>query len=186
MVGDLSKQTNILEVVENGLTQQLSILGTMGKMSMQQPKFILDHNLNEPYVDDLFILSKSIDFINNVNLFLNNEFEMINCGEIEFCFGIQVICKRIMKIISLGQRNFIKEIFKCFGMEECRPINTPLDINFRFCKFDETIEESKEMEGVPYTEVIGYLMYVMIATWLDIATVIGIVSKFAKSPRLVH
>jgi hypothetical protein len=60
------------------------------------------------------------------NFFLNNEFEMIDLGEIEFCLGIQVICKRTMKTISLGQRNFIKDILKHFGMAKCRPISTPL------------------------------------------------------------
>ncbi len=54
-----------------------------------------------------------------------------------------------MKTISLGQINFIEDIFKCVGMEECRPISTPLDIISRLCKFDEIIKESKEMEGVP-------------------------------------
>ncbi len=48
-VGAFSKQTNILEVIENGLTQQLSILGTMGDSSLQQPKIILGHNLDEPF-----------------------------------------------------------------------------------------------------------------------------------------
>jgi hypothetical protein len=37
------------------------------------------------------------------------------------------------------------------------------------------------MEGVPYKEAIGCVMYVMIATRLDIIVVIGVVSKFAKS-----
>jgi hypothetical protein len=46
-----------------------------------------------------------------------------------------------MKTISLGQGNFIEDIIKCFGMEECRPISTPLDISFRFCKYDEIVEE---------------------------------------------
>jgi hypothetical protein len=91
-----------------------------------------------------------------------------------------------MKTISLGQINFIEDIFKCFGVEECRPINTLLDISSKLCKFDETIKESKEIEGVLYKEAIGYLMYVMITTWPNIVTIVGIVSKFAKSPRLVH
>jgi hypothetical protein len=101
------------------------------------------------YIDDLFILSEGINSINNVKTFLNSEFEMIDLGEIQFCLGIQVICKRTMKTISLGQINFIEDIFKCVGMEECRPISTPLDIISRLCKFDEIIKESKEMEGVP-------------------------------------
>jgi len=91
-----------------------------------------------------------------------------------------------MKTISLGQINFIEDIFKHFGVEECRPINKLLDISSKLCKFDETIKESKEIEGVPYKEAIGYLMYVMITTRPNIVTVVGIVSKFAKSPRLVH
>jgi hypothetical protein len=44
-----------------------------------------------------------------------------------------------------------------------------------------TIDEANKMEGVPYKEAIGWVMYVMIATRLDIIVVIGVVSKFAKS-----
>jgi hypothetical protein len=42
------------------------------------------------------------------------------------------------------------------------------------------------MEGVPYREVIGYVMYAMIDIWFDIVNVVGIISKLAESPRLVH
>jgi hypothetical protein len=81
------------------------------------------------YVDDLFILSEIINSINNVKTFVIDEFEMTNLGEIEFCLGIQVIGKRTMKTINLGQRNYIENIFKFFGTEKCRPISTPLDIS---------------------------------------------------------
>ncbi len=116
------------------------------------------------YVDDLLILSEDINYINNVKTFLNNEFDMTNFGEIELCLGIQVIRKRATKTINLGQRNYIENIFKFFGTKKCRPISTPLDISSRLCKSNEPmiVEKSKEMEGMPYREMIGCLMYAMI------------------------
>jgi hypothetical protein len=83
---------------------------------------------------------------------------------IELCLGIQVIRKRTTKTINLGQRNYIENIFKFFGTEKCRPISTPLDISSRLCKSNEPmiVEKSKKMEGMPYREMIGCLMYAMI------------------------
>ncbi len=73
------------------------------------------------YVDDLLILSESINSINNVKTFLNNEFEMTDLGEIEICLGIQVICKRTTKTINLGQRNYIENIFKILVQKNVDP-----------------------------------------------------------------
>ncbi len=50
-------------------------------------------------------------------------------------------------------------------MQNCKPINTLLDISFKLCKIDEpmTVKEAIEMEGVPYKEAIGCFMYTMVA-----------------------
>jgi len=87
------------------------------------------------------------------------------------------------KTISLGQKKFIEDIFKCFGMKDCKLVSIAFDVSSRLCKIDKpmTIDEANKMEGVPYKEAIGCVMYVMIATRLDIIVVIGVVSKFAKS-----
>ncbi len=68
-------------------------------------------------------------------------------------------------------------------MEECKLVSITFDVSSMLCKIDKpmTIDEANKMEGVPYKEAIGCVMYVMIATRLDIIVVIGVVSKFAKS-----
>jgi hypothetical protein len=57
-----------------------------------------------------------------------------------------------MKIRNLGQKNYMENIFKCFGMEECKLVSTPLGVNFRLCKINKhiIIKEANEMEGVSY------------------------------------
>jgi len=57
-----------------------------------------------------------------------------------------------MKTNNLDQKSYMENFFKCFGMEECKLVSTPLDVNFRLCKIDEhiIIKEANEMEGVSY------------------------------------
>jgi hypothetical protein len=57
-----------------------------------------------------------------------------------------------MKTNNLGQKSYMENSFKRSGMEECKPISTPLGVNFRFCKIDKhnIIKEANEMEGVSY------------------------------------
>jgi hypothetical protein len=83
----------------------------------------------------------------------------------------------------LRSKKIIEDIFKCFGMEECKLVNITFDVSSKLCKIDKpmTLDEVNKMEGVPYKEAIGCVTHVMIATRLDIIVVIGVVSKFAKS-----
>jgi hypothetical protein len=57
-----------------------------------------------------------------------------------------------MKTSSLDQRSYTENNFKCFDMEKCRLVSTPLGVNFKLCKIDEhiIIKEANEMEGVSY------------------------------------
>jgi len=42
------------------------------------------------------------------------------------------------------------------------------------------------MAKIPYKQAIGSIMYVMIATRLDIVVMTGIVSQCMKDPKLLH
>jgi len=57
-----------------------------------------------------------------------------------------------MKTSNLGQKNCMENIFKCFGMEECKLVSTPLGASFRLCKINKhiIIKETNEMEGIFY------------------------------------
>ncbi len=139
-----------------------------------------------------------------VNSGNKNEFKIIYCDNVVMCVKIDAkidtsrltltwwltqkwnvtsVLTTLNKTISLGQEKFIEDIFKCFGMEECKLVSIAFDVTSRLCKIDKpmTIDEANKMEGVPYEEEIGCVTYVTIATSLDIIVVIGVVSRFTKS-----
>jgi hypothetical protein len=62
------------------------------------------------YIDNLLILSKSLDEVKKVKLALLEEFEMKDLGDFEFRSGIRVIRDQANKMISLNQAEYIIKI----------------------------------------------------------------------------
>ena len=80
----------------------------------------------------------------------------------------------------MNQMSYIDEVFKRFNMQECKPIGTLFNANFKlFKKLDEEFGNvQREMEGVPYKAGVGSLMYAMLATRADIAFTMNTGSQF--------
>ena len=66
-------------------------------------------------------------------------------------------------------------------MTETKVVSTPLAKHFKLSmtQSPSTNEEKNEMLSIPYSSVVGSLMYAMICTRPDIAHVIGTVSKIS-------
>ena len=68
--------------------------------------------------------------------------------------------------------------------EQSKPVSTAFAPH---CKLSaplspRTNEEHEYMSKVPYSNVVGSLMYVMVCTRLDISHAIGVVSKYVHDP----
>ncbi|WJZ85583.1 hypothetical protein VitviT2T_005109 [Vitis vinifera] len=50
----------------------------------------------------------------------------------------------------------------------------------------KTIEEKKKISNVPYSNVVGSLMYATICTRPDICYVVGMASHYQANPRIMH
>ena len=63
-------------------------------------------------------------------------------------------------------------------MNDCKPISTPLPINFKLSSSmsPSTKAETMEMSRLLYASVVGNLMFAMICTRPDIVQVVGAVS----------
>ena len=73
-------------------------------------------------------------------------------------------------------------------MKNAKPVSTPLAGHMKLSKkMCPTAREEKEnMAKVPYSSVVGSLMYAMVCTRPDIAHAVGVVSRFLKNPRKEH
>ena len=97
-------------------------------------------------------------------------------GEIKFFFGLQI--QKNKNGIYTIQSKYIKDILKKFGMEDSRPIGTPMSIGHKLSKNDD----SKEVDKTTYRLMIGKLQYV-VYTRPDIPLAVGIVARFSAKPR---
>ena len=80
----------------------------------------------------------------------------------------------------MNQKSYIEEILKRFNMDECKPVGNPFDVNSKLFKLsdEEFMNVQREIEGVPYKAGVGSVMYAMVATRVNIAFAVSMMSQF--------
>ena len=68
-----------------------------------------------------------------------------------------------------------------FGMEDCKPVNTPMITGCKLCKEDESREVDKNL----YKSMIGSLLFVGTSR-PDIMQVVGLATWFQSAPKETH
>ena len=73
-------------------------------------------------------------------------------------------------------------------MQNAKPVSTPFSSHFKLIKemCPKTKEEMDYMSKVPYASAVGILMYAMVCTRLDIAHVVGVVSRYMNNLGKEH
>src|SRR5665213_2460535 len=135
------------------------------------------------YVDDLLILSDTMETMSKVKLALSNEFEMTDCGELHHFLGIRVTRDRANQRLSLDQSQLANQILKRFGILECKPVTTPLESSIQLKSAE--ISQSP-VDQTLFRQMIGSLMYLMIGMRPDIAAAVSIISQFASNPMTLY
>lgn len=140
------------------------------------------------HVDDLIMISSSVEQLQSVKGMLCQEFEMTDMGPIAYCLGIQIKRDRKNRSISLSQSKYVEDVLKRYGMEQCYPIGTPQDASVTLSKSgaSQTEEEVEYMQKVPYQQAVGSLMYAMVGTRPDLAVAVGDVCQFMSNPGVAH
>jgi ATP-binding cassette subfamily B (MDR/TAP) protein 1 len=78
----------------------------------------------------------------------------------------------------LNHNKYIGSIFRQFGIDESKLIQTPFMTNFKLSKDMGPLNDASlnAMHAIPFQNVIGSLMYAMVCTKVDIAHAMGVVS----------
>jgi hypothetical protein len=140
------------------------------------------------YVDDMLVAGPNKDRITDLKAQLAREFEMKDLGPANKILGMQIYRDRNNRKIWLSQKNYLKKILRRFNMQDCKPIPTPLPINFKLSSSMSPSNEAERMEmsRVPYASAVGSLMFAMVCTRPDIAQAVGVVSRYMANPGKEH
>src|SRR5207248_6191367 len=87
--------------------------------------------------------------------------------------------------ITLRQTSYIDQVLKRYGMENCKPVSTPIDANARLSKADDAYAPSKE-DVTAFQSMLGSIMYIMCQSRPDIAFGVSKLSQYAARPDNSH
>lgn len=140
------------------------------------------------YVDDMLLFSNSMSLENGIVDVLKNAFKITDLGDASSVVGMRIIRNDQRKSISIDQIAYISKVLERFGMNDCKPVNSPMDPQQKLSSKDspKNDDEREQMNGKPYRELIGCLMYLSHMTRPDICFATCLLSRFNNNPGEKH
>jgi hypothetical protein len=140
------------------------------------------------HVDDCSIVASSQPLINHFKIMIKRHVEITDLGDLHWILGIEVKRVRENRQLLLSQRSYIDSILRRYGMDELKPLSTPMDPNIKLSSAQSptSIEDIAAMRNVPYHEAVGSLMYAALGTRPDISFAVQTVSRFSTNPGAAH
>ena len=133
----------------------------------------------------MLITTKSKDEIRTIKAHLNNEVEMKDLGAAKKILGMEIMRDKVVGRLSLSQKGYIEKVLRRFNMQNAKPVTTPLRAHFRLSSIPslQSNEEVDYKSKVPYSSVVGSLMYAMACSHPDLAYAF---SKYMEKPGKEH
>ncbi|GJZ14467.1 retrovirus-related pol polyprotein from transposon TNT 1-94 [Tanacetum coccineum] len=131
------------------------------------------------YVDDIIFGSTCQDMCDEFAKIMHDEFEMSMMGELNFFLGLQI--KQMEDGIFFNQSKYIKEMLKKFGLEDSKPMKTPMSSDTKLTKD----EECELVDSTKYRGMIGTLLY-LTASRPDIMFSVCLCARFQEAPKTSH
>ncbi|GJU94469.1 retrovirus-related pol polyprotein from transposon TNT 1-94 [Tanacetum coccineum] len=106
------------------------------------------------YVDDIIFGSTCQDMCDEFAKIMHDEFEMSMMGELNFFLGLQI--KQMEDGIFFNQSKYIKEMLKKFGLEDSKPMKTPMSSDTKLTK-DEECESVDKAPKTSHLEAVKHI-----------------------------
>jgi hypothetical protein len=140
------------------------------------------------FIDDMTIAAKSSEEIQKVKDELKAHFKLRDLGPTSWLLGVEIKRDRSKRTLTLSQHQYILDLLDRFDLKDCNTVTTPMDPNVRLSSSmsPTSAQEIEGMRSIPYTQAVGALMYLAVATRPDIAYSVGVLARFNKNPGMQH
>jgi hypothetical protein len=130
------------------------------------------------YVDDVVAAGEKGDVDEMIDK-IRAEFVIDDRGNMEegMLLGMEVKRDRRRRTIRLSQSRYSRDILERFNMTDVKPARTPMD-EHKSLMIDNLHTES-QLRGADqsqYPQAVGFLMYLVVSTRLDLAYAVGVIS----------
>lgn len=125
------------------------------------------------YVDDCLIIAKP-NKINEVKRILTSKFKMTDQGKLSGMLGIKFNIQK--DHFTMSQSYYLENILKKFGMDQCKPVNTPV-------VKEEAQESEVKVDATQYRQIIGALLYMSKCTRPDTSYAVNQAARKMQEPN---
>ncbi|MCO5566892.1 hypothetical protein L7F22_020575 [Adiantum nelumboides] len=132
------------------------------------------------YVDDMLLTGNNENENAAFKDALRKTFEMSDLGLLHYYLGIQFVQSE--DGIYMSQAKYLHKILDKFGMQNCKPISTPVDTGSKLSMHDA----GDTFDVHTYAPVVGCLIYLAGNTRPDIQFGVSQASRFMHSPGMHH
>jgi hypothetical protein len=131
------------------------------------------------YVDDIILGSTNKSTCEEFSRIMVQKFEMSMMGELRYFLGFQI--KQLQEGTFISQTKYIQDILTKFGMNDGKPIKTPMGSNGHL----DLDTEGKSVDQKVYRSMIGSLLY-LCASRPDIMLSVCMCAGFQADPKEIH
>lgn len=141
------------------------------------------------HVDDFLSIASSKDENDRLKAQMREAWTISDLGTPRYLVGVSIEWDRTNHTVALSQTTFIDRVVQQFGQQESHPVSLPMDPGLKLRRPRrelQTQEEIDDIKRIPYRSLVGCLLYIAIATRLDIAFAVQQLSQFLDNYDRSH
>jgi Reverse transcriptase (RNA-dependent DNA polymerase) len=132
------------------------------------------------YVDDILMITMDTTELSNTKTKIMATFDARDLGPATYFLGMDLRRNRAARTIFLGQHRLTADLLSKYGMDDSKPLGTPLRLSTKLTADGEPLEASR------YAQLVGSLMYLSICTRPDISQAVGALARYMTKPTSTH
>ena len=123
------------------------------------------------HVDDILLFLNDSSMSSEEKKSIGLKFKIEDMGEVRHVLRMVIKRDRKRGKMTISQSKYLERVLKRFGMEQCKPVSTPLEPGKHF---QELPDDENPINVNKYQKLMGCLTYVTTATQPDLASAAGI------------
>ena len=132
------------------------------------------------YVDDLLIVSDSCSSTRSFKAEISSRFNVVNLGKVDRFLEMEINYNVEENVMTISQANFISKVAERFGVENAKPVYTPIEKDLNLSAAEEVCSD------LPFRQLVECLLYISICSRPDVSFAVNYLSRFMNSYSRTH